>query len=410
MFGRVQMTFYSSSGCESWDVAAKPAIPEGMPVLIDDDLRFEDGVGQVRPTVAMNQWLRELPVSGCPSPDSWASYGRALRAWTVFLTGRGIDLFDARDRLRAGLSSYAEHRATGPLGVRFEATTWNQHMSIVSSFYRWAVAERYASAEPFTYRSATVLYGKQVRQQAVNMATRRTPKSHVTIKYLEADFAGLFIKALAGLRPDGAEDDGFRGWNLTRNVAVGRLALSTGLRRREFSSLLVYEIPPLPARPTSLPIVFPVPAAVTKGRKFRTTWISYEALAAVHAYIELDRALHVEGSRWHPLARAGAPLVITEADPSGGRVNGKRVRWEVLRPRSDCGWLLQVGVRPCCRSVPPARRSPPGPRCSPAPRIGSGSGGSRGFLLSIRTGCGTRSRWRPWNGWWAAITGRPHGW
>jgi site-specific recombinase XerD len=328
----VQLIFYSSAGCESWDVATRPAIPEQMPVLVDDDLQFEDSAGQARPAAVVNRWLRELPVSGCASRSSWSSYGRALRDWMVFLTSRGIGLFDSRERLRAGLSAYCEYRASGPLGSRFEATTWNQHMSIVSSFYRWAVAEGYARAEPFTYRVATVSYAEQVRQRRVNMAVRRTPKDHVTIKYLEPDFAALFVRALAGLDPDGADDEGFRGWNLTRNTAIGQLALATGLRRREFASLLVYEVPPLPPKPTLLPIRFPVPAAVTKGRKFRTTWISFEALATVHSYIELDRAVHVADSRWRPPQRTGEPLLISEADAWAGRINGQRVRWETLSP------------------------------------------------------------------------------
>jgi hypothetical protein len=71
----MHLIFYSSASCESWDVAARPAVPEGMPVLVDDDLRFEAGVGQARPAAVVNRWLRELPVSGCPAPSSWASYG-----------------------------------------------------------------------------------------------------------------------------------------------------------------------------------------------------------------------------------------------------------------------------------------------------------------------------------------------
>ncbi|BCJ55064.1 hypothetical protein Asp14428_65390 [Actinoplanes sp. NBRC 14428] len=42
--------------------------------------------------------------------------------------------------------------------ARFAATTWGQHMSILSLFYRWAMAEGYASAEPFTYRAARALF------------------------------------------------------------------------------------------------------------------------------------------------------------------------------------------------------------------------------------------------------------
>jgi len=64
----------------------------------------------------------------------------------------------------------------------------------------------------------------------VNLAIRRTPKPHVTVKYLEPDFTGLFRNGLRGLAPDGSQDSAFHGRELARNAAVGDLALATGLR------------------------------------------------------------------------------------------------------------------------------------------------------------------------------------
>ena len=75
-----------------------------------------------------------------------------------------------------------------------------------------------------------------------------------------------------------------------------------------------------------------MPAGITKGSKFRTTWISYKALASVHRYIELDRALAVEGSLWRPPARWGEPLIVIDPDERGCRIGGGRVRWSALRP------------------------------------------------------------------------------
>ncbi len=54
---------YQSANWGSWDVGSKPLITERMPVLVDEDLLFEDH-GVDRPTVAVNRWLRELPISG----------------------------------------------------------------------------------------------------------------------------------------------------------------------------------------------------------------------------------------------------------------------------------------------------------------------------------------------------------
>lgn len=134
------------------------------------------------------------------------------------------------------------------------------------------------------------------------------------------------------MAPDGVRDSGYRGRELARNAALGELALSTGLRLQEFTYLLVYELPALPPKRSPVPIPFPVPEGVTKGRKFRTTWISYDALAVVHQYTDLDRAATADGSPWRPPSRWGEPLRVTEADERGGRINGVRRRWDSLTP------------------------------------------------------------------------------
>ncbi len=84
----MQLIYFDGRGWESWGVEHRPAVPDGMPVLIDDDLLFEDG-GGTRPAVAVNQWLRELPCSRAPSPGSWAVYARVLRDWMEFLSACG---------------------------------------------------------------------------------------------------------------------------------------------------------------------------------------------------------------------------------------------------------------------------------------------------------------------------------
>ena len=332
LFRFVILSFFSSRGWESWDVANRPLIPERMPVLVDDDLLFEDGPGAPRPAVAVNRWLRELPASGCPAPGSWESYARVVKAWSEFLALHGVSLFGSRERLKAALGKYAGYRAAGPPERRFAATTWGRHMSVLSLFYRWAMDEGYAQAEPFTYRMARALFAGTGRTARVNLAVRRTPKPHVTIKYLEPDFTSLFLNGLRGLAPDGGPDPHYRGRELARNAAIGELALATGMRAQEFSSLLSWEIPPLPPAPTKVPIPFPVPAAVAKGRKFRITWISYEALAAVHHYLEVDRPATTSGTAWRPPRNWGEPLLVTDPDARGGRVNGVRRRWETLTP------------------------------------------------------------------------------
>jgi integrase len=183
--------------------------------------------------------------------------------------------------------------------------------------------------------NVTNLIGKEARDLEDSGPRERHEHPEVwseKIKYLEPEFTALFLNGLRGLAPDAVLDSGYRGRELARNAAIGELALSTGLRLQEFSYLLVYELPALPPRRLSAPIPFPVPQGVTKGRKFRTTWISYDALAVVHHYVDLDRAVTADGSGWRPPERWGEALLVTEADARGGRVNGVRRRWDTLIP------------------------------------------------------------------------------
>jgi site-specific recombinase XerD len=325
----VNLIFFSSVGWKDWDVERQPLIRSGMPVLVDDDLLFEDGCG-LRATVVVNQWLWELPVSGAPSPNTWEVYARALKGWSEFLAEHGVLMFGPRDQLRAALGGYAGYRLAGPLEVRLAESSWNLHVGVVAQFYEWAEQEGHAVAVPFTYAMARRIVEGQLVEVRRNLAKVRAPKPHTTIKYLESDFAELFVRGLEGLLPDGAPDPSFRGLNPGRNTAMAQLVLASGLRRQEFTHLLVYEIPSLPPKPTVLPILLAVAAAIAKGRKQRTTWVSYEALAAVHRYLALERPLAVEGSAWQPDPQLGEPLVVTCADWHGGVINGRRRAWSTL--------------------------------------------------------------------------------
>ncbi|WP_131630800.1 tyrosine-type recombinase/integrase [Mycolicibacterium llatzerense] len=309
----------------------KPLIAEHMPILIDDDLLFEDE-GTFRQTVTVNRWLRELPVSGAPSPRTWDVYARVLKSWLEFLDSYGVGLLDSADLLRGALSAMAEYRMSGPLDARWDAATWNLHVSVLSRFYQWAMAEGLTAAEPFTYSWGRRFVGPQLVAVRRNNARRRTAKPHSLIKYLERDFADLFLNVVGGLQPDGSADDTCRGREVGRNSAMARAVMSSGLRRQEFTYLLTYEVPPLPDRRTIVPVQFPLGRGVTKGAKPRTTWIDYDALAELHQYIALERAAASAESTWRPPARLGPRLQVEAPDWQGALIDGVRRRWSSLVP------------------------------------------------------------------------------
>jgi site-specific recombinase XerD len=339
------MVMVTSSDWASWDLERKPVIREQMPQLCDDDLLFEDGDGQ-RPTVAVNRWLRELPVSGAPSARTWIVYARVLRDWLVQLERYGVRPFDGKPELRAALSAYSGFRLAGELDDRFDAATWNLHIGVLTRFYRWAVEEGLVEASPFTFSSAWRWNEGRLTAVARNNAAVRKPKPHSVIKYLERDFADLFVKALAGLRPDGSVEERFRGRELGRNAAVAKGVIASGLRRQEFTYLLTYELPPLPHSPTGVPIQFPVARGLTKGTKQRTTWISYEALAGLHEYVEFERAAALGSRRWTPPQKIGPAIAVEEPDWHGAVIDGRRRSWTSLLPSERLRLVSSNGD--CC--------------------------------------------------------------
>ncbi|MEU0350887.1 site-specific integrase [Streptomyces sp. NPDC006237] len=180
-----------------------------------------------------------------------------------------------------------------------------------------------------------------------NLAKVRQPRPHTTIKHLERDFSELFVRALEGLGPDGEPDARYRRPREgARNSAMGGLVLSSGLRRKEFTHLTIYEVPPLPPRPTTLPVLFPLARAITKGEKDRTTWIHYDRLAAMHQYIDLDRAASAEGFKWRPPAKLGPMLLVENPDWEGAHFNGVRRSWRKLRPQERLCLVTPEGHSP----------------------------------------------------------------
>lgn len=343
----VLLFLFSSRGSAGWDVSSGPSIREGMPVLIDDDLLLEDEYCP-RPAAVINQWLRELPINGAHSPRTWQAYAFAVKSWAEFLTSHNVSVLASRQDLRDGLSLYAQHRLSGEIDNRLSSSSWNMAVKIIAAFYRWAMAERHIVAEPFSYASQTLWRSDGSKVEVPrNLATLRTANAHTGRKYLEQSFVDLLMDALAGKALDGSAAPRFRGYETGRNVALVGFALSTGLRAQEFAYLTVYEVPPLPARRSSIPIPVPLAPPTTKGGKGRSTWVDFDALSAVHTYMAIERAAAVAGSSWSP----ADALQIEEPTHDGARINGAYRRWSHLtvqeRRRLVCpgGGSALVGVR-----------------------------------------------------------------
>ncbi len=315
------MRVYTFEGGACAALPGEPPVgmPEGMPFLLDDD-----GV----PIRVVNHWLRSLPTTGAPAPKTWVAYASDLKAWVGFLQKRALDVIDDPSALKEAVATYYCDRRTGPLARRLDDSSWCRAISSISSFYEWAESEGLIDGPPFSYRLQAIR-GRDGASHVVrrNLAATRRGKRHVSVRWLEQDFLDLFVEVgLAGMLPDGGDDPAFRGREPARNAAVGDLAAASGLRAQEFSSLLVWELPPPPSdEPPVVPLA--VPGVIAKGGKSRSTWVSPRALRRVDSYFKLERPLSLAGCRWRP---AGDALEVSEPDRFGGRVNGRRLRWDRL--------------------------------------------------------------------------------
>ncbi|MFI0219977.1 hypothetical protein [Streptomyces lydicus] len=75
-----------------------------MPIIVDDDLRFEDAAGVPRPAMVGNHYLRELPLNGAPAARAWRNTAISLCGWMTYLQGLGGDPLGHREELRAALN------------------------------------------------------------------------------------------------------------------------------------------------------------------------------------------------------------------------------------------------------------------------------------------------------------------
>ncbi|MGY3567721.1 integrase [Sinomonas sp. RB5] len=195
----------------------------------------------------------------------------------------------------------------------------------MENFYGWAVEENLVRTRPFRYRSAYVSTGPLAGQTVEkNQARSKTGSRAASIRSLSPDFADLFIEVgLGGKLPDGTPDPAFGGRTAARNRAVAALVRSSGLRRQEFSNLLLWEVP------QSAPlfgdfVALRVSPQIAKGARERTTWASSGALDAVHDYAALERSLGA--TQWRP----SNPLYVSEPSSHSGLLNGSRVEWHRL--------------------------------------------------------------------------------
>lgn len=280
-------------------VDAKGALPDSTPFFTDE---------QMRPLEPWCSFFFKLARNDRkPSANTLRSYAYDLLALEQFLS----DLDPPVDVLSADeddLLAYRDYR-TEYQDKPVSKTTWNRNRVPIKLFYEWAVEKRLVERLPYS----TTRHGTDSLYLPINMGLDVRHLTH-------AQWRVFHRVGLGGYLPDGDLDPQFHGQDTLRNMAAAELAVTTGLRLREFSALLDIEVGPPRIDRSAAPVEL---QAIAKGGYQRTVTVQHDVLRSIDAYRRTERAIMARHAA-RALARRRADLfVVTDVDTTQMRLRGR---------------------------------------------------------------------------------------
>ncbi|MFF4433262.1 site-specific integrase [Streptomyces sp. NPDC001513] len=189
------------------------------------------------------------------------------------------------------------------------AATWMRRRAAINNFYDWAVEDaNLLDRRPYHRRRN----GRDVLSVSV---VNDLDVRHLTYSQWR------FLKqvGLRGLLPDERADRSFRGAAPLRNSAAAELAVTTGMRLREFSTLLDIEVG-TPHRDGSAALVDL--RAMAKYKLPRTVEIQHATLREIDFYRRTERAKIVNAAARTLHRRRAELFVVDDINSRQGKVSG----------------------------------------------------------------------------------------
>ncbi len=245
------------------------------------------------------------------APTSQETYAKEMRSWFGFLAASGDIEWD--EATQESFLTYRTWRLfTAKNEGRVTPATFKKSIPALKMFYDWAVSKAYIEASPIPEGRLPGTSGaipKNARESRNRWITPRTYAMWRNVGLL--DRAAVLDPATREVRAGTERVRGARGRNQTRNLAFTDLMLTTALRNRELSHLLIPEVPSTAGDEAMLP------STLAKGSRERA-WLVLNrvALANVEHYIRTVRRAQVQtararasynGDRWIVVSSEGAP-------------------------------------------------------------------------------------------------------
>ncbi|WP_327295475.1 MULTISPECIES: integrase [unclassified Streptomyces] len=264
-----------------------------------------------RPDFRINLFFREGRMAAS-QPGTWRRYAYALVVWLDFLDAVGTtwDRATVRD-----VEAFKDWRITDTRNTeRVRPTSFDTDRAGLNSFYSWA-SSRFGITNPVaTVRTDDETSTRQAYSRGRRDPLRPAGSTSRQVKWLLRDALeqwrdiGLRGYGFDGLRRAGRQTGGF---NEDRDTAFVDGLYGTGLRLREWASVLDVELPGSGGE--RMGTAWLAAKCVKGGREGRTYWIPRQVLRSVDGYLD-----PLEGSRAEVISRA-------QREGRYDRLNGVRI-------------------------------------------------------------------------------------
>lgn len=260
-------------------------IASGTPIIVDDSMR------------PLEPWCTFLRLySQNLRKNSVLAYARDALEFGQFLDTRGIGVLDVSE---PDLVAFRKHRR----GEGVSARSWSRHLVVIRALFAYLYETGQCDSLPWI----------QVGSRSV--VTPRTPHTEMDVRALsQAQWLALRNIGFGGELPSGELDRSYRGQSTVRNVCAVDLALTSGMRLTEWSTLLDAEIPSSDGG-ASLML-----EACAKNARRRRVYIPSSTVKTVELYRGTERKALVRKAQNALRRKLPTLAVATHIDPGAGKL------------------------------------------------------------------------------------------
>uniref|UniRef100_A0AAU2VD13 Integrase n=1 Tax=Streptomyces sp. NBC_00003 TaxID=2903608 RepID=A0AAU2VD13_9ACTN len=242
---------------------ARIGLREGDPVYVRPDGKIE---------VGFLDFVRSAEFRGLEI-ETKRNYGTDYRLLLEYLWSRDVPWRQASERDLADFQEWRRRASSNPR--RIGGTKWDREAAAFTKLFKWA------GLDPLPVDSS------RREDRAADAVSAR-------VTWLTPRTWGLWSDVgLRGLLPDGSVTPEWSARTELRNTSFVQFMLSSGLRRQEGGSLLVFELPTQRLRYGRF-CHGRVAAAATRSKNTRVFYASVESVGQVEAYVHSERAWAVQ--------------------------------------------------------------------------------------------------------------------